>query len=176
MFASPPSTRLRVGFTTNPRLPRWETRNFNGKPTLMYSLDVLRLDSINSSLKHLSSSMTFAKEPGNSQSERNLHDDFHSASQIATSTSSPTRAVCCREQSTPPQGSPFPHSTAFVMMVDNNQYSSKHRINSIRVSEQEFRRRKHICPICSMRFKRPSGLNTHLNSHTGATRESYQVF
>ncbi|KAK0438461.1 hypothetical protein EV421DRAFT_1971609 [Armillaria borealis] len=30
--------------------------------------------------------------------------------------------------------------------------------------------KKHICAICHKRFLRPSGLNNHINSHTGATQ------
>ncbi|PBK92048.1 hypothetical protein ARMGADRAFT_875848, partial [Armillaria gallica] len=29
--------------------------------------------------------------------------------------------------------------------------------------------KKYICAICHRRFLRPSGLNNHTNSHTGAT-------
>ncbi|KAK0215380.1 hypothetical protein IW262DRAFT_1241020, partial [Armillaria fumosa] len=29
--------------------------------------------------------------------------------------------------------------------------------------------KRHICTICNKRFSRPSSLNIHLNTHTGAT-------
>ena len=32
--------------------------------------------------------------------------------------------------------------------------------------------KKHICTICNKRFTRPSSLNIHVNTHTGATRKS----
>lgn len=33
-------------------------------------------------------------------------------------------------------------------------------------------RRRHLCPKCGKRFNRPSSLKIHLNTHTGAKRES----
>ncbi|OSX60659.1 hypothetical protein POSPLADRAFT_1083434, partial [Postia placenta MAD-698-R-SB12] len=29
--------------------------------------------------------------------------------------------------------------------------------------------KRHICPYCHKRFNRPSSLNIHINTHTGAT-------
>ncbi|KAK0448396.1 uncharacterized protein EV420DRAFT_1483408 [Desarmillaria tabescens] len=31
--------------------------------------------------------------------------------------------------------------------------------------------KKHICTVCKKRFRRPSSLNIHINTHTGATLE-----
>lgn len=36
--------------------------------------------------------------------------------------------------------------------------------------------KKHICPSCLKRFNRPSSLRIHVNTHTGATRESLVFF
>lgn len=36
--------------------------------------------------------------------------------------------------------------------------------------------KKHICPTCLKRFNRPSSLRIHVNTHTGATRESSLYF
>ncbi len=35
--------------------------------------------------------------------------------------------------------------------------------------------KKHICTTCNKRFRRPSSLNIHRNTHTGATRESISL-
>jgi uncharacterized Zn-finger protein len=32
--------------------------------------------------------------------------------------------------------------------------------------------KRHVCPTCAKRFNRPSSLRIHVNTHTGATRES----
>lgn len=36
--------------------------------------------------------------------------------------------------------------------------------------------KKHVCPTCAKRFNRPSSLRIHINTHTGATRESFSLF
>lgn len=36
--------------------------------------------------------------------------------------------------------------------------------------------KKHVCPTCFKRFNRPSSLKIHVNTHTGATRESISTF
>jgi uncharacterized Zn-finger protein len=33
--------------------------------------------------------------------------------------------------------------------------------------------KRHACPTCAKRFNRPSSLRIHVNTHTGATRESW---
>jgi len=161
-------TRVESPADRSPRLSR-----SHRKPALIYSLDVLRLDSSNSSLDHLSSRMTFACD--NDETTRiKIADNSPSRSQSPAPTSAP-RGVCyCRRSNslTSPLVSPFPidsSSARMSVLVDDMHYALKHPVNVRQASEEEYKLRKHVCTICQMRFRRPSGLHTHLNSHTGAT-------
>lgn len=162
-----------------PKQPEWppsvshRARLSERTPTLVYSLDVLRLDPCKPSLNHLSSSMTFASGTGTMQTHI---DDSSSPSQIKASASGP-RVVCRSERSSPltaPWVYPFPiqsSSTRMSILIDDTSYALEHSPNLSQVSEEGHNRRRHVCPTCLMRFNRPSSLHTHLNSHTGATRE-----
>lgn len=156
-----------------------QLRHSNGKLKLVYSLDVLRLDSSKSSLNHLSSSMAFksvathpvpASDTGHSSPE----------SQIARSAEVP-QFLCRRNRSNSladPWMFPFPihpSSTRSSVLIDDRNEALERRANP-HVSREEYNRRRHVCPICLQRFKRPSCMKTHLNSHTGATREVHHVF
>lgn len=142
------------------------------KPTLIYSLDVLRLDSSNSSLNHLSSRMSFACETDETN-RANIGSDS-SSHQTPESTPAPGVFRRYREHSNSLKPSwVHPHSSAarVSVLIDDVPYAFEHSVHVSQASEEDYRRRKHVCPICLMRFKRPSGLQTHLNSHTGATRK-----
>ncbi|KAK0440045.1 uncharacterized protein EV420DRAFT_1650640 [Desarmillaria tabescens] len=41
--------------------------------------------------------------------------------------------------------------------------------------EDDEESKKHICTVCNKRFLRPSSLNVHINTHTGATRKSISL-
>lgn len=141
---------------------------YNNKPTLVYTLDVLRLDPSKSSLGHLASSLTFV----------NQADDVvdHRFPSHTAPLASNARVACCRKCSSPiapPWVYTFPiHLSPDRVAVRIDDNNLNHRINLNSASEGEVKLRKHVCPFCTMRFKRPSGLKTHLNSHTGATRKS----
>lgn len=140
-------------------------------PKLVYSLDVLRLDSSRSSLSHLSSSMTFKNEAGQT-------NNSNSSPQSQTDKIAPRpRFVRRRGHSghlAAPWAFPFPvesSSTRVSILIDDTNYAFEHPRNNSQISEEEHNRRRHMCPICLMRFRRPSDVHTHLNTHTGATRE-----
>lgn len=143
----------------------------NQGPTLIYSMDVLRLDSSQSSLHHLSSSMTFAGRQASTVTGTDAIGDSSSLFQLSTNTAAP-RVVCSRERSSPLAGPwvyPFPihsSSTRVSVRIDEINYSLEDPNQG-----DEHSRGRHICPICRAQFRRPSGLTTHFNSHTGATRK-----
>lgn len=138
------------------------------EPPLISSLDVLRLDLSRSSLDHLSSSMIFGR--GASKTIRtNMHDD--------SSASDASHRFIYRERSHRMAARWFHHngiqqsSTRVAVLTDDTNYPFEPPKDHNQVPDDEYNRRKHVCPICPTRFNRPSSLNIHLNSHTRATRE-----
>lgn len=85
---------------------------------------------------------------------------------------------CRHECSTPltaPGLYPFPmysNSTGISVLMDDTN-ALKHPETLSRVSEERYNQRRHVCPLCLARFTRPSSLDTHINSHTGQTRKSW---
>lgn len=143
----------------------------------MYSMDVLRLNSSKTSLDHLSSSMIFAG------AEDAAHITTTTQSNPTRTASPPslhptdaagTRFVRPREGSralTAPWVYPFPIHTSLTrvsILIDDTDCGPE-RPGAAPAEERD--RKQHACPTCMMRFRRPSSLRTHLNSHTGATRE-----
>lgn len=143
------------------------------KPNPMYSIDVLRLDPSKSSLDwHLSSRMAF--EHNTSGSEDAPCTTF--AGERSTTQSQISQPTAQLPRSLWAYRFPIsPYSARLSVIVDDANYARKHSGNLYRTSEEEYSRRRHICPFCRMRFKRPSGLRTHLNTHTGATRKLVQL-
>lgn len=137
------------------------------RPKLMYSLDILRLDPYKNSINHLSSSITFARDDC---TQTDIIGD--SVSPPRAPTSAP-QVIYLREHSNPPETSSIhpllTHSSS--IRIDNANIDPDHSRNFRQFSTEENNRRRHVCPTCLMRFNRPSSLRTHLNMHTGATRE-----
>lgn len=137
----------------------------------MYSVDVLRLDASKSSLDHLSSRMTFSRKAGGGDNESSRRADFDDDYSVQVQNPSQHPGTM---SSSWPYPFPIPSVSARVsVVIDDKNYALYHAGHHIsQGSEEEYNRRRHVCDICLMRFKRPSGLRTHLNTHTGATRES----
>lgn len=142
---------------------------------MIYSLDVLSLDQAKSSLHHLSSMMAFAPGTGEVMATHTVGD---LEALLQTPASARDSQVVRCESSIPlaaPRVYPFPiHTSARVsVLIDDKNNRLERPMNLSQVSEEEYRHGKHVCPVCWMRCKRPSALRTHLNSHTGATREGH---
>lgn len=143
---------------------------------MIYSVDVLRLDSSQSSLNHLSSSMIFASGAGKT-TPTDFNGEYSTRSQTATSP-----GVICRcerpSYPVPPwvcSSRSHSSSTRVAILKDDTSCAPEHPRHFSQLSEGEYNGRRHVCPDCLMRFNRPSTLRTHMNSHTGATRECWDI-
>lgn len=85
----------------------------------------------------------------------------------------PTRTRYRRRSSPPPYATPSASTSSFSLRSDEkspDETSAESDINYVVFSATGDLEKTHICPHCLKRFNRPSSLQTHVNTHTGATR------
>ncbi|KAG6845385.1 hypothetical protein H0H87_010100 [Tephrocybe sp. NHM501043] len=170
----------------------------------IFSFDVLRSDPSSTSLQHIASSATYSNRGGSSSGYNPQTHGESSGGGPLFRVSVPDHSIAKRSvgQSRPPHGfindsrkpgGASPHHTtaprtgysAGVISFPSEPIAGGPR-NRPRspddpdaVSDDDLsgsnNGKKHVCSTCLKRFNRPSSLRIHVNTHTGATRESCVV-
>ncbi|KAG6852671.1 hypothetical protein C0991_010039 [Blastosporella zonata] len=162
----------------------------------IFSFDVLRSDPSSSSLQHIASSPTFPnrghssagyntqaqrESPGGPVFRVNVPDHGIAAQDVGQSSPPPSNVInsSCNlnDGGSRPMSTRAGYSAGLISFPAAQRSRDRSPDDPDAASDDDLsgsnnNGKKHVCSTCLKRFNRPSSLRIHVNTHTGATRES----